>query len=143
MKASERVTAAEAAIACEKNPTAIEAATSVAAPTNHFSCWRSSPLDRRKRTTTETAESTNVSGRPNTAMMKTGSTNPGSPRTALFEPANGSDQILVARVMEPAERLTSTRPVSQATGRHVLEGRCPVGNSRNRNGSRQIAIGNR
>src|SRR5215211_8057061 len=109
MKASERVTAAEAAIACEKNPTAIEAATSVAAPTNHFSCWRSSPLDRRKRTTTETAESTNVSGRPNTAIMKTGKTNQGSPRTALSETANGSDQTLVARVIEPAVRHTSTR----------------------------------
>jgi hypothetical protein len=143
MKASERLAATEAAIASEKIPRVMETATTAAAATNHFSCWRSSPLDPRKRTPTDTAESTNVTGNASTATLKTIRSNAGSPRVASSEPANGSDQTLVARVIEPAVRHRSPTPASQATGRHLLEGGCPVGNSRNRNGSRQIAMGSR
>ena len=128
----------------EKNPRLNVTATTAAAATNHFSCRRSSPVERRNLTTTEAKDSSIATGYATAATTKTASAYLGTESaTASWDPANGSAQTVVAKTAPLNVRNRRTAAESHATGRQRREGRCPVGNRRSRNGSRQIGIGNR
>ena len=134
-------TIAETTAESTKIPTLNATAATAAAETNHFSWSRSTPLERRKRTTSEATESSNATTSANTAItIATRATSPADPAAASMPP-NGSDQPAVARIRAPTVSTTYVTTASQATGRQRGEGRCPVGNKRNSKMRATIGIG--
>src|SRR5215216_4163561 len=98
--------------------------TTEAAKAIHLICWRSSPLERRKRNTKLRAETSMQSGNSGrTAYPALGShCCPSSPKGLRTppRPCNGPGES-----MTPTLANTSTAPESHARGRHLLEGSLP------------------
>src|SRR5215203_805382 len=102
--------------------TIIQTSDRAAAEANHLICWRSSPLDRRKRTNTEiTAPSpTSIMGNP---MKSTNTCNTWEAWDGLSSPVtspgplSGQYSIVYNTTTRPMERAPS-----QATGRQRCEG---------------------
>ena len=116
-------------------------ATNAAAVTNHLSCSRSSPTERRKRMRTEPNDPTTATVRARAATMKATSAKAATePSLGARRSANGRDQFSVARTIALSGSRTRIPHESQAKGRQRCDGRCPVGNKRNRNGRRHTAI---
>jgi hypothetical protein len=112
-----------------------------AAETNHFSWSRSAPVERRKRTTSDTTDSSSATISASTAItIAARATSPRDPAATLI-PSNGSDQPAVARIKQAIVSKTKMTPTSQTTGRQRGEGRCPVGNNRNSMTRPTIGIG--
>src|SRR5207247_5144870 len=124
-----------------KNVTMKVTATIAAAVTNHFSWRRSSPLACANLRRRATNDSTNVTGRAKATIRKATV----AALAAADEPdevswANGRDQFVVASTKAVAVSRTSTAPQHQATGRQLGAGSRPVGNRRNRKGSREMGM---
>jgi hypothetical protein len=116
-------------------------ATSPAAVTTHLSWSRSSPLERANLRASATKDSRNATG---SAMMKiknsTIATLPNADSRISLSIANGRAQLALASSIELPVTNTSKVPSYQATGRQRRLGTCPVGNRRNRIGSRQTGM---
>ena len=98
-------------------------ATKAAPVTNHLSWSRSSPTDRRNRTTTATNAAMSPIGTPKKATV---STTPAAPPTVPPDVVSwemGSDQFSVATIIAPNVRRIVTMPMNQPTGRHRREGK--------------------
>ena len=113
--------------------TIIQTSDRAAAEANHLICWRSSPLDRLKRTNSEITAPSPATSIIGTAMKSTNTSIHGSMgRAAHARPSAGPSQ---ARALSRTTRQPRPmeKPPSQATGRQRCEGGCPSGNSRGRN----------
>ena len=110
-------------------------ANSAAALTNHFSCCRSTPCERRKRRIIETAEATKQNGKRNKPTVPTRS------RMLLVASIpNGFASAMPGVSLSGPGKKARERPekaiaatASHATTRQRSEGRRPFGNSRTRN----------
>src|SRR5918995_3606149 len=106
--------------------------TTEAAKAIHLICWRSSPLERRKRNTRLAAERTMHTGssRRNTSIPLNSQGCPSSPNGLRTSPrlANRPGEKAT-----PTLASTSTTPEKRARGRHLVEGSLPSGKSRNTN----------
>jgi hypothetical protein len=109
--------------------------TSKAAAANHFSCSRSSPLDRTNRTTTAATLTTSAAG---TRMINTASSSGGIPGAPVAP--NGSAQRRLAFTSKPTVVSANVPPTNHAAGRHRRERSCPVGKSRNTKASMAMGI---
>src|SRR5215831_11397627 len=96
--------------------------TSKAATTNHFSCSRSSPLDRTNRTTAAATLTTSAAGR---RMISTASSGGGIP--GVLVAPNGSSQRRLAFTSMLTAVSANVPPTNHAAGRHRRELSCPVG----------------
>src|SRR5215471_3494084 len=110
----------------------IAATSSSVAAANHFSCSRSSPVDRANLATTAARLTTSVRGtRMSRAII-----------TSWFSPwvnaANGSSQTRVARTSRTTAVNTYAAPTNQAAGSHRRERSRPVGKSMSRKASSAI-----
>jgi hypothetical protein len=97
---------------------------------NHFSCWRSTPRERRNRTssaTTEASPHTSMSGRPARLSSETrlgACSSPSWAESSRARPRCGQDQAA------PGPQVMAIDAAdSQATGRHRRDGSRPSGNS--------------
>ena len=118
---------------CDEKDTPNVMATSAAAVANHFSCRRSSPIELRNRSATDTNDEISTTGNATRATKKTRFANPeGAPDDAPKFWASGWDQPTVARISEPNVRNAKSPPAAHPTGRQRRERRWPVGKSRNR-----------
>jgi hypothetical protein len=109
------------------------ATSSAAAVTNHFSCRRSSPTERRNRTTT--ALSPTNSGKTMLAANRRPNAGP-----ACDEP-NGSCHVCAAWTIDAPVRSAMQATTNHAAGRQRADGRLPVGKRRNRSATPSIVTG--
>src|ERR687890_2038044 len=106
-----------------------------AAAANHLICWRSSPLDRRKRTNTEiTAPSPASSIIGNATKSTTTNKAWDVPSSAAPSGRTSAGPLSGQRTMEARTQIRPMeRPPSQATGRQRCDGGRTLGMRRGRN----------
>ena len=118
-----RLAAEAASVEYRRDHATVVSRTGAAAAANHFSCRRSSPLDRKNLTTVEPTHTTNDAMRPASTM--------GS--TAVAAGVKGSAQWRVACIIRLRVKPANATTVNHAAGRHRRDARRPVGKIRNTN----------
>ena len=110
-----------------------ETAKRAAALANHFSCWRSTPTERRKRTIMEAADATKQRGKRSATVLTTSRrSRAGSIPTGLMTfgvPVRGPGEKAKERVSR-----ISTAPENHATGRQRRVRQTPVGEEQDQKG---------
>src|SRR5579862_1390555 len=108
--------------------------TRTAAAANHFSCSRSSPVDRANLTTIAEPQITSAARMKMTIAASTGGL------TNWLKEADGCAHSRVAPTIAATVLNAKTAPTNHAAGRHRGERRCPVGKSRNRKATKARAM---
>ena len=102
-----------------------------AAKAIHLICWRTSPLECRKRTTRLAAEASMHRGNKGSTIQPAATTQgcPSNPN-GLRAPPSPSRGPGIRKVRTLTTTITA--PDKRASGRHLLDGRRPSGNSRSK-----------
>src|SRR5829696_2073029 len=94
-----------------------------AAEANHLICWRSSPLDRRKRTNSEITALTPARSIIGTAMKSTNTYATWETWEGISSPVSSAGPLSgQSTIMDDTTARPMERPPSQATGRQRWEG---------------------